>query len=56
MGLLFDAMPVAYPFLKQVRIYGLHFQQSVDQAGLAANPARGQLKRGNELFPVPVRA
>ena len=27
-----------------------------DQPGKVANPARGQLNRGNEYFPVPVRA
>ena len=27
-----------------------------DQPGKVANPARGQLNRENELFPVPVRA
>ena len=29
-------------------------QQSMDQTGMVANPARGQLNRKNELFPVPV--
>ena len=28
----------------------------MDQPGKVANPARGQLSRGNEYFPVPVRA
>ena len=28
----------------------------MDQPGKVANPARGQLKRENEYFPVPVRA
>ena len=27
-----------------------------DQPGKVANPARGQLNRENEYFPVPVRA
>ena len=27
-----------------------------DQPGRVANPARGQLNRENEYFPVPVRA
>ena len=30
--------------------------QSMDQPGKVANPARGQLNRGNDYFPVPVRA
>ena len=28
----------------------------MDQPGKIANPARGQLNRENEYFPVPVRA
>ena len=28
----------------------------MDQPGKVANPARGQLNRENEYFPVPVRA
>ena len=35
---------------------GQHFQQSTDQPGKVANPARGQLNRENEYFPVLVRA
>ena len=31
-------------------------KKSKDQPGKVANPARGQLKRENEYFPVPVRA
>ena len=30
--------------------------KSIDQPGKVANPARGQLNRGNEYFPVRVRA
>ena len=30
--------------------------KSMDQSGKVANPARGQLNRENEYFPVPVRA
>ena len=37
-------------------VYGQHFQQSIDQPGMVVNPARGQLKRENEYFPVPVHA
>ena len=39
-----------------VCMYGHHIQQSMDQPGKVANPARGQLNRENEHFPVPVRA
>ena len=35
--------------------HGQHFQQSMDQPGLVASPARGQLKWGGGV-PVPVRA
>ena len=31
------------------------FSKSMDQPGKVANPARGQLKRENEYFSVPVR-
>ena len=33
-----------------------HIQQSMDQPGKVASAARDQLNRGNEYFPVPVRA
>ena len=32
------------------------YGKSMDQPGKVANPARGQLNRENEYFPVPVRA
>ena len=32
------------------------YSNGQDQPGKAANPARGQLNRENEYFPVPVRA
>ena len=32
------------------------YSKSKDQPGMVANPARGQLNRGNEYFPFPVRA
>ena len=32
------------------------FSKSMDKPGNVANPARGQLKRETEYFPVPVRA
>ena len=39
-----------------VCMYGHHIEQSMDQPGKVANPARGQLNRENEHSPVPVRA
>ena len=36
--------------------YGHTHSKSMDQPGKVANPARGQLNRENEYFPVPVRA
>ena len=32
------------------------YSKSEDQPGKVANPARGQLNRENDFFPVPVRA
>ena len=37
-------------------LYGHSYSKSKDQQGKVANPARGQLNKENELFPVPVRA
>ena len=34
----------------------LTYSKSKDQPGKVANPARGQLSKENEYFPVPVRA
>ena len=39
-----------------VCMYGHHTQQSMDQPGQVANPARGQVNREIEYSPVPVRA
>ena len=39
-----------------VCIYGHHIWQSMDQPGKVSNPARGQLNRENEHFPVSVSA
>ena len=36
-------------------MYGHTYSKSMDQPGKIANPARGQLNRENECFPVPVR-
>ena len=32
------------------------YSKGKDQPGKVANPARGQLNRENEYFPVPIRA
>ena len=37
-------------------VYGHTYSKSMDQPGKVANPARGQLNRENEYFPVRVRA
>ena len=44
--------PVAY----YVCMYGHKDYKSMDQPGMIANPARGQLNRENEYFPVHVHA
>ena len=37
-------------------MYGHTYSNSMDQPGKVASPARGQLNRKNENFPVRVRA
>ena len=37
-------------------MYGHTYSKIMDQPGKVANPARGQLNRESEYFPVPVRA
>ena len=39
-----------------VCMYGHTSSKSMDQPGKVANPARGQMNRENEYFPVRVRA
>ena len=39
-----------------VCMYGHTYSKSMDQPGKVASPARGQLNRKNECFPVRVRA
>ena len=39
-----------------VCMYGHTYSKSIHQPGKVANPARGQLNRENEYFPVRVRA
>ena len=39
-----------------VGVYGRTCSKSMDQPGKVANPARGQLNRENQYFPVRVRA
>ena len=36
-------------------MYGHTYSKSMDQPGKVASPARGQLKRNNECFPVRIR-
>ena len=38
-------------YIVYICVYGQNFQQSTDQPGLVANPARGQLNR--EIWPFP---
>ena len=37
-------------------MYGHTYSKSMDQPGKVANPARGQLNKENQYFPVRVRA
>ena len=37
-------------------MYGHTYSKSMEQPGKVANPARGQLNRENQYFPVRVRA
>ena len=39
-----------------VFIYSHSYSKSMDQPGKVASPARGQLNRKNEYFPIRVRA
>ena len=42
--------------LALITMYGHTYSKSMDQPSKVANPVRGQLNRGNEYFPVRVRA
>ena len=42
--------------VSNVCMYSHTYSKSMDQPGEVANPARGQLNRENEYFPVSVRA
>ena len=42
--------------ISYVCMYGHTFSKSMDQPGKVVNPARGQLNRENEYFPVRVCA
>ena len=43
-----------FPLVISEGMYGhYYFQQSIDQRGMIASPARGRLDRENENFPVP---
>ena len=39
-----------------IDMYGHTYSKSVDHPGKVAHPARGQLNKKNEYFPVCVRA
>ena len=45
-----------HPVLTTRCKYGHTYGKSMDQPGKVASPARGQLNRKNEYFPVRVRA
>ena len=45
-----------YGFILLWYMYGHTYSKGMDQPGKVANPARGQLIRENEYFPVRVRA
>ena len=49
---------VSMPCMYIMYVWSLYhtYSKSEDRPGKVANPARGQLNRGNEYFPVPVRA
>ena len=42
--------------LTQICMYGHTYSKGEDQPGKVVTPARGQLNRENDFFPVPVRA
>ena len=46
-------VPAIYVFM-YVCMYSHTYSKSMNQPGKIANPARGQLNRENEYFPVPV--
>ena len=48
--------PTVKLYSMYVCLYGHSYSKSMDQPGKVANPARGQLNRENEYFPVRVRA
>ena len=39
-----------------VCMHGQHTQESMEAPGMVAIPAHGRITRGNDVFPVPVRA
>ena len=48
--------PLRAASVQYVCMYGHTYSKSTDQPGKVASPARGQLNRKNEYFPVRVRA
>ena len=56
-GPIFVRLSFPTPTIGTVWMYGcmgITYSKSKDQPGKVANPARGQLNRENEYFPVPV--
>ena len=54
--LSFSKCPVPVVPAVCLDMYGHTYSKSMDQPGKVANPARGQLSRENENFPVRVCA
>ena len=52
----FSAINVDHQLALLLCMYGHTYSKSMDQPGKVASPARGQLDRENEYFPVRVRA
>ena len=47
---------LSHEIIKDLSVNIIYSRKSMDQPGKVANPARGQLNRENEYFPVRVRA
>ena len=56
-SLIYRAVYLALPNTMNLEcLYDHTYSKSMDQPGKVANPARGQLNRENEHFPVRIRA
>ena len=55
-GVLYSSFLLVNRRIRRELMYGHTYGKSMDQPGKVANPARGQLNRENEYFPVRVRA